>query len=145
MHLSGFPWYKCNKKLQTLGIVRLQCKKTCWLVNLSSCNESLNLLLLVGLVLLVSVCICSDNDDSFSFATKFYLLFCRSWDDHCCLLHHHLLQTWMFRKSQWYLLYLLCRQPLRSSQHSKHHLCYPRRGQLLDSSRGEWKDGSPSL
>ena len=78
MHLSGFPWYKCNKKLQTFGIVSLQCKKICWLDNLSSCNESLNLLLLVGLVLLVTVCICSDNNDSFSFATKFYLLFCRS-------------------------------------------------------------------
>ena len=53
MYLSGFPWSYLDvcklcqcctkvKKYQALGIVSsTQCKKTCWLVNLSSCNECL--------------------------------------------------------------------------------------------------------
>ena len=80
MYLSGFPWSYLDvcklcqcctkvKKFQALGIVSTQCKKTCWLVNLSSCNECLfliilSLLLLVALVLLVTVCICLDDNDS---------------------------------------------------------------------------------
>ena len=90
--------YKSKKKFHALGIVSPLCKKTCWLVNLSSCNECLFSIIFepftAGRVGIAGYCICSDNNDSYSrsgFEENFYLLSCRSLDDHCWLLH--LLQT----------------------------------------------------